>query len=133
MVLIIDGKNAVLGRLASRVAKALLAKEEVVILNAEKVLITGNPSAIKERWLATRRRGGPHHGPFVPVSPDRLLRRTIRGMLPYKKDKTCLRRLKCFVGVPEEYNNKEAQVMIRPIKCNYVELGEVARLLGWRD
>ena len=42
MTKIIDGKNAVLGRLASFAAKEALRGEEIVILNCEQIIITGN-------------------------------------------------------------------------------------------
>ena len=39
---IIDGKGAILGRLASYAAKQALKGEEIVVLNCEEVIITGN-------------------------------------------------------------------------------------------
>ena len=45
---IIDGTNAVLGRLASYVAKKVLKGEEVIILNCEHILITGNKKSIRK-------------------------------------------------------------------------------------
>ena len=46
---IIDGKNAILGRMASYVAKEALKGEEVVVVNCEEVIITGNKKDIKEK------------------------------------------------------------------------------------
>ena len=48
---IIDGNDAILGRLASFVAKNALEGEEIVVLNCEKVVITGNKKRIKEDFL----------------------------------------------------------------------------------
>ena len=47
---IIDGKNAVLGRLASYAAKEALKGENIIILNCEKVIVTGNRKNIRERF-----------------------------------------------------------------------------------
>ena len=40
--MIIDGEGLIMGRLASNVSKMLLNGEEIVVLNAEKILISGN-------------------------------------------------------------------------------------------
>jgi len=53
---IIDGKNAVLGRLASYAAKEALKGEDIVILNCEHVIITGNKRDIRETFERKRRR-----------------------------------------------------------------------------
>ena len=45
---IIDGENAVMGRLASYVAKQALQGEEISIVNCNKVLITGNKKFIEK-------------------------------------------------------------------------------------
>lgn len=45
---VIDGTDAVLGRLASFAAKQALLGEEIVIVNCEKVIITGNRANIRE-------------------------------------------------------------------------------------
>ena len=52
---IIDGKNAILGRLASDTAKKLLSGETVEIINAKDVIITGNPNAtVRSTWLKSK-------------------------------------------------------------------------------
>ena len=45
---VIDGKGAILGRLASYAAKEALKGEEIVILNCEEVIISGNKQMIKK-------------------------------------------------------------------------------------
>ena len=80
---IIDGKNAVLGRLASYVAKQALKGEEMVVLNCEQVIVTGNRTDIKEKFEGKRRRvGSSQKGPKHSKSSDKIVKRTIRGMLP---------------------------------------------------
>ena len=46
--MIIDGDGAVAGRLASTAAKTLLKGEDVIIVNAEKAIITGEPKITKK-------------------------------------------------------------------------------------
>ncbi len=132
-MIVIDGKNAILGRLASQTAKKLLKGESVTIVNAEKVIITGSPSSIKEKYLAHRRRGSAHHGPFFPTRPDNIVRRTVRGMLPYKtnRGRSALRRLRVHIGTPAGIG--KAEKMEASISTNFIRVGEVAKTLGWRE
>ncbi len=137
MVIYIDASDTVVGRLASYVAKKALEGEEVVIVNCEKAVISGNKENIFERYKAKRDRGDRYKGPFYPKYPDRIVRRTIRGMLPYKtkRGKEAFRRIKTFIGVPKEYKEKEFMKIDKFSKDNlkhakYVYLGEVAKFLG---
>src|SRR3989338_8389120 len=124
---VIDGKNAILGRLSSQTAKRLLKGESISIVNAEKIIITGNPASIKEKYLTDRRRGSAHHGPFFPTRPDLIVRRTIRGMLPYKtnRGRNALKKLRVHIGTPEGIG--ESQKMEASIKANYIRVGDVAK------
>ncbi len=80
---IINGKNAILGRLASYVAKQALKGEEIVILNCEQVIVTGNRTNIKEKFEGKRGRvGSSQKGPKHSRTSDKIVKRTIRGMLP---------------------------------------------------
>ena len=97
---VIDGTDAVLGRLASSVSKRLLRGERITVINVEKIVITGNPKRTEKLFLERRSRGSPQHGPYYPKSPDAIFRRIVRGMLPYKKAKgiDALSRFKAVVG-----------------------------------
>ena len=136
MVLVIDATNKIAGRLASIVAKLLLIGEEVIILNAEKAVISGKKDRIFRIFKEKRDKGDPYKGPFYPRYPDRILRRMIRGMLPYKKPKgkNALKRLKIFIGTPEEYKNaKVSNIKIKSVedlKTDYVTLEEISLFLG---
>ncbi len=134
---IIDATDTILGRLASYVAKNALKGEEIVIVNCEKAVISGNKDNILKEFKEKRDRGDRYKGPFYPRMPDRIVRRVIRGMLPYKseKGKKALARVKTFIGVPEEYQNKEF-INLKDIKkerlkdMKYVYLYEVSNYLG---
>ena len=86
-VTIIDAKGLILGRMASIVAKRLLEGESVIILNAELAAISGKRLQIVKDAKTFLEVGHPRKGPNHPRRPDKIVRRTIRGMLPYRKPK----------------------------------------------
>jgi len=125
----IDGTNAIMGRLASSVAKDLLAGLKVNIVNADRIIITGDRLQIMNDYLERRRRGSPHHGPFFPTMPDAIVRRCIRGMLPYKTNKGRNAYKNLRVSVKGEGGERIAQ---KKVKTAFVTVGDVAEMLGWR-
>lgn len=129
--MIFDADGAVLGRLASRTAKALLAGEEVVILNADRSVITGNPQFVKQKYLKKLGIGSPQHGPHFPKRADMIVRRAVRGMLPYKKEKglAALRRLRVYSGVPAGIVG-EIKPMKRDARSPSISVGELARIMN---
>lgn len=139
LMIIIDGEGHVLGRLASVISKNLLNGEEVVVLNAEKIMITGNKDWAYAKYKQRVDRASISNprdlGPKYPRRPDDIFRRTVRGMLPFKKAKgrTAYKGLKAFVGVPDEYADVEVvnipEAELRDLKKG-IELGEVSKLLG---
>jgi len=129
MKVIIDAKDHILGRLASKVAKLALEGNEVIILNSEKTVISGtNKKRIEEFFKEKRDRGDPYHGPFYPRYPDQIVKRVIRGMLPYKKERgrKALKRIKAYIGVPEELKS-EAEKAIRFEDCTLEKLNKRAK------
>lgn len=134
---IIDAEGLIMGRLASAVATKLLAGEEIDIINAEKAIISGSKYTTMREYDETLRRGKPEFGPFFPKRPDRILKRTVRGMLPYKRarGKDAMSRLKVYVGVPMELEDKEsirieAANMDRLSSNKYLRLGDLSKKLG---
>ncbi len=102
----IDATNQVAGRLASRAAKEALNGKIVLVFNAEKAVISGNPPHVIKKYFEKVSRGDPFNGPFYPKMPDRMLKRIIRGMLPHRKagGKEALKRIKVYNSVPEEFS-----------------------------
>ena len=102
--MIINGEGHVLGRLASVTSKSLLNGEEVIILNAEKIMITGSKDWAYAKYKQRVDRAiisNPRDlGHKYPRRPDDIFRRTVRGMLPYKKSKgrSAYKGLKAYVG-----------------------------------
>ena len=135
MVTVIDASGVVLGRLGSVVAKRLLDGDEVIVVNAEKAVITGKKQYLKAEYKQKREVGTYRKGPFFPRMPDRIVKRTIRGMLPYQqhKGRSALKRLKCYIGVPEEFKNKKFEIVEKALISNpieYITIEELSRYLG---
>ncbi len=134
---VIDAKGLIMGRLASVVAKRLLAGEEISIVNADKAIISGSKVTTLNGYKSIREMGTREFGPYFPKRPERILKRTVRGMLPYKRarGKDAMSRIKVYVGIPLEFKSAELTTiteanMNRLSSNKYVELGEVSRRLG---
>ncbi len=106
--IVIDAKGSILGRVASHAAKQSLLGKKVVIINCKHVLITGKRSTIIREYNETRRRGGSSlKGPFFPKSPERIVKRTVRGMLNYQQQRglAAFKRVMCYNEIPQEFAN----------------------------
>jgi len=132
---IIDAEGAVLGRISTLVAKRLLLGETVVVVNADKVVISGKPDTTKAFYRHRRERGDPHKGPYFPRYPDRLLKRTIRGMIPAKtpRGRDALSRLTVFINCPVQFAGKAVKPEVKRVnelKCKYMTMGALCKHLG---
>lgn len=103
--------------------------EKIKVINAEKAILTGKPEKILERYRKKKKRGDPYHGPHYPKKPDKIFRRTIRGMLPYKKSKgrDALKRLRVFIGNPNNKKGKKIGKNKEEVECEYLTLEEVSK------
>lgn len=134
MTAIIDATGLTLGRLSTNVAKRLLEGEEVAVINSEKAIISGKKSSIKERYTQKREVGTYRKGPFYPRLPDQIVKRTIRGMIPYQKPhgREAFKRLKCYAGIPDEFKGKNAEKIPEAEKkpIDFMTVEELSRFLG---
>ena len=137
--IIIDADRLILGRLASSVAKRLLEGENVIILNAEKAAISGKKQHIVQEAKTFLEVGHPRKGPYHPRRPDRIVSRTIRGMLPWRKPKgkEAYKRLRVYLGIPFEYENKPALTILEAsadkLKSPFITVSELAKEVGgWK-
>ena len=136
---IINADGLILGRMASIIAKRLLKGEKIAVVNAEKAIISGKKKSKVAKAKEFLGVGHPGKGPFHQRRPDRILRRTVRGMLPYKqpKGKQAYKRLKVFIGIPEELKNREMETIeeaqAKKLTCPFFTLGELAKEIGWRS
>ncbi len=138
-----DGRDMIMGRLASHIAKLLLEGKRVTVLYAEDIIVTGsNRRSIIDRFykrLRLRSNVNPRrHGPFVPRSPEGIFRRVVRGMLPRNKPKgkEAYKRLRVYRGNPFNIGDDKLVVFgdSKRRKFNpypYMKLGEISRLIGW--
>ncbi len=141
---VIDADGHILGRLASHIAKMLLLHEKVIVVNAEKIIISGNRRKIithyKER-SNIHTHTNPTRGPFWPKRPDNFVRRTIRGMLPWKKarGRQAYRRLRVYEGIPEKLNLDEStfetfsDASIDNLKGTFIEMSELSQEIGYKS
>lgn len=138
MVTVIDGKNAILGRLGTAVAEKIMAGEEVVVLNCESIVITGEKEMVFADYKARFDRGEckSRKGPFYPRRADLLFKRSVRGMIPWTttSGRNAFRRLHAYVGTPKQFAEGfevtvEEQAM-KKITGKYTTLGAVAKFLG---
>jgi len=108
LVEVIDATNLIAGRLSSTVAKKALEGEKIHIVNAGKAVISGDKINTFKKYKQKRDRGDPGFGPKFPKRADLILRRIIRGMLPYKKERgrNAMRNIKIFIDYPEELKQK---------------------------
>ncbi len=135
--MIIDATDLILGRLAAYAAKKALLGEKVIIVNCENAVISGSRANIIANYNNKRHRRTIRKGPFFPRMPDRLVKRTIRGMLPHRQEKgeKALKRVTCYIGLPEEFAKekietiKEANVSKLPV-LKYVKVSDVCKQIG---
>jgi large subunit ribosomal protein L13 len=131
---VVDATGAIIGRLGSHLAKRLLQGETIVVVNAERAVVTGSEDAIKARYQFKTTVGTRRKGPFPSRMPHLLLKRTVRGMMPYQRPngRAALKRLTCHIGVPPELTKEKAERIedaIRPVESG-MTLAEISRFLG---
>ena len=137
MVTIIDGRNAVLGRLGSIVAQRIMDGEEIVVINAESIVVTGERDMIFADYKAGVDRGDTtkRKGPFYPRRADLLFKRSVRGMIPWTSTsgREAYRRLHVFVGTPKQFADAETEKVedaMKKISGKYTTLGAISKFLG---
>lgn len=134
MTVIIDAAGATLGRLSTNAAKRLLDGEEIAIVNSEKAIISGKKSMIRKKYKKKREVGTYRKGPFFPRTPDKIVKRTVRGMIPYQKahGKAAFKRLKCYNGIPKEFENKKIEKIKQADKqpIDFITIEELSKDLG---
>lgn len=136
-IVVFDANGLILGRMATQIAKRLLNGQEIVIVNAEKAVISGRKGSKVSEAKEFLEVGGVGRGPFHYRRPDRVVRKTVRGMLPFKqpKGKQAYKRLKVFIGVPEDLKTQKmetvADAQAKKLKCSYFTVGEFSKEIGW--
>jgi len=135
---IVNADGLILGRMASKIAKRLLEGEEIAIVNAEKAIISGKRKSKVQEARQFLEVGAPERGPFHYRKPDRIVRKTVRGMLPIRqvKGKEAYKKLRVYIGIPTELAGSKMETLIeaqaQKLTCPYFTVGDYAREIGWR-
>ena len=135
--MIIDAHNIVLGRLGSFVAKKALLGETLHVVNSEQAVMTGNKKDILAKYAKNLEIGTPFKGPFQPKAPHLFVRKSIRGMLPYKqpKGREAFKRILCYKGVPEVFKDKQTEKLegisvLKLTNAKFLTVAQVCDFLG---
>jgi large subunit ribosomal protein L13 len=121
---VVDATDHPLGRLATEVAKLLRGKhkpiftphvdtgDHVIVINAEKVALTGNKREEKI-YRHSQYPGGLKsvtRGEMLDKKPDRLVERTVKGMLPHNRlGADMYRKLKVYAGSEHPHEAQKPQ------------------------
>lgn len=140
---IIDATDLILGRMSAYVAKQAILGNQIDIVNCEECVIKGTKDSILENYRQKFSRGTHAKGPFMFKKPNFFVKRTIRGMIPYRRGrgKEAFKSIKCYIGVPENMKEQEFKTYddINVLKrqssraLKYMKLKELCRYLGWKS
>jgi large subunit ribosomal protein L13 len=130
---VVDARDCIMGRVASNVAQRALDGERVAVVNAEQAVITGNEEPTMEVYRK-RRDIGSDRGPYYPKRPDRIFKRSIRGMVPYKttSGREAFENVRVYVGNPYDEDGEilEGTSLDRLSNIKFTTLGEISEDLG---
>ena len=135
-MIVIDGKNKILGRLAVFAAKNAIKGEEIRVINCNEIIISGKPEIIEQKFLKFVDMGDPKSGPFIKRQAKWIVKRTIKRMLPHQKQRgrDMLKKIKCFNNAPEallkEKITEVPSADASKLKSKYVQLSRVIKRIG---
>jgi len=125
--IVVDADGQVLGRLASKVAKILRGKnkssftphadcgDNVIVINAEKVVLTGNKMSDKVYIRHTGYPGGQRQQTATELlakHPERLVEKSVKGMLPKNKlGRKLYTNLHVVIGAEHKYEAQKPKVV----------------------
>jgi large subunit ribosomal protein L13 len=128
---LVDAEGMVLGRLAAQIAKILRGKhkpmftphmdtgDNVIVINASKVVVTGRKAEQKTYFSHTGYMGHERHTPYAELlkkHPERVIEKAVHGMLPKTiLAKTTLRKkLRVYAGAEHPHTAQQPQVLTFP-------------------
>jgi len=127
--IVIDASNMILGRLASYVAKQALLGKSLIIVNCNDAILSGSRANAIAEYIGIRKKGGASlRGPFFPKHPDRIVKRTVRGMLSYKQGRgeAALQRVICYNNTPKEFESAKKLNFVREQRTKTIKLSELS-------
>ncbi|MFT4310397.1 MAG: 50S ribosomal protein L13 [Candidatus Woesearchaeota archaeon] len=103
-MIVVDAKDCIVGRMATKVAKMALLGQTIKIVNCEQAVFSGTQDVVLAKFQQLRERTVPLKGPYFPKQSHLIVKRNIRGMLPYKspRGRAAYQRITCYVGVPAD-------------------------------
>jgi len=130
---VVDARDCIMGRIASQVAEAALDGDTVAVINAEGAVITGRENQIFEKY-EKRVEIGDDNQYFYPKRPDGILKRSIRGMLPHKRQRgrEAFENVRVYVGNPHDKDGEvlDGTSLDRLSNIKFVTLADVSEQLG---
>ncbi|MCX8167123.1 MAG: 50S ribosomal protein L13 [Candidatus Micrarchaeota archaeon] len=136
--LYVDCSNYSFGRIASFASKKALEGYDVYLFNVENLLITGNKKNILDKFMWKRRlknKANPEHSPKLPRVPNLMVKRMIRGMLPYrtKHGRDAFKRIIVYNGLPQEFRDKKFIELPFPKKqySKFMTILDICKHLGY--
>ncbi|MGV8172083.1 MAG: 50S ribosomal protein L13 [Candidatus Woesearchaeota archaeon] len=136
-MIIIDGKDLIVGRVATYAAKQALNGETIKIINSEQMYISGDRKFLLDEVHRRRIQGTWEKGPFYFRRPDRFVRRIVRGMISYKTPRgiAAYKRILCYIGSPKELaQHKSISIDAANVKhiknLKYLTVGELCKHMG---
>jgi large subunit ribosomal protein L13 len=130
---VVDARDCIMGRVASEVAERALDGDSVAVINAERAVITGSEEDVVGTFQK-RRELGSDRGPAYPKQPDRIVKRAVRGMVPYKKPRgrEAFENVRVYIGNPLDEDGEivEGTSLDRLSSIKFVQVGEISEKLG---
>jgi large subunit ribosomal protein L13 len=124
---IVDASGKNLGRIASRIAHIIRGKHKttftpnadlgdfVVVINAEKVVVTGKRQELKEYYHNTQYPGGARFESFknvIATKPEMALEHAVKGMLPHNRlGRKMFKKLKVYAGSEHPHSAQEPEAL----------------------
>ncbi len=124
---VVDAQNQVLGRLATQVANVLRGKNKpvftpsvdtgdfVIVVNAEKIALTGNKLSDKMYYSHSGYPGGIKSitaGKLLDKKPEDIIKKAVKGMLPKNKlARHMLSKLKIYAGPEHPHKAQQPKVL----------------------
>ena len=126
---------------SAQVSEGRIGGDKVIIVNAEKAIITGSKDSVFAKYHSKYKLNHARKGPYFPRMPDMIMKRSVRGMLPYQSKTSGRRALKnlrveigtpSFLadGMPEGHEEGDVSAIKRGLPDRFVRLGEVSANLG---
>ena len=125
---VIDADGAILGRLAAQVANILRGKDKpvytphldagdfVVVINAEKIRLTGKKETQKSFMTYSGWKGGEKYRTVEQVrskQPEKLITHAVRGMVPKNRlGRTLMTKLKVYKGTEHPHSAQQPATVV---------------------